>query len=343
MGLGISGSPRIETGATRRGHLPPRSPQIGPGPGLTNPTQDRSVGLGRQCSLMTASRTVKVCGQELRVEVRPGSGTGTPLLMCCGIGISYEVFDLVVDALDPSIAIVRVDVPGVGCSPVRVWPYGFWSWRCCWMSWVTSGSTTSWASPGGALAQQFAVQYPGRCRLLVLICTSPGLPSIPGRPQVLVKMLTPKRELARQEGRLFVGGVSGGRTTPRACCTRGTSAVTVTRFGGGSGTARSGVLACVTCINLRRLRGGAACRSWGLFGNLSLSWGGDADPIVPVANARILAGLIPNATLHVFNGGHVEPLAAARDFVPVITRFVLREQPSPSCDWQCGHRVGHVR
>jgi pimeloyl-ACP methyl ester carboxylesterase len=74
-----------------------------------------------------------------------------------------------------------------------------------------------------------------------------------------------------------------------------------------------------------------------------LSWGGDADPIVPVANARILAGLIPNATLHVFNGGHVEPLAAARDFGPVISRFLLREQPSPSCDWQCEHRVGHVR
>jgi hypothetical protein len=100
---------------------------------------------------MSATRTVKVCGQELRVEVRPGTGTGTPLLMCCGIGISYEVFDLVVDALDPGIAIVRVDVPGVGGYPVRVWPYGFPELtrllRCCWMSWVASGST-SWASPG---------------------------------------------------------------------------------------------------------------------------------------------------------------------------------------------------
>jgi hypothetical protein len=57
--------------------------------------------------------------------VRPGSGTGTPLLICCGMGISYEVFDLMVDALDPGIAIVRVDVPDVGGSPVRVWPYGF--------------------------------------------------------------------------------------------------------------------------------------------------------------------------------------------------------------------------
>jgi len=160
------------------------------------------------------------------------------------------------------------------------------------MSWVTSGSTTSWASPEGALAQQFAVQCPGMCRRLVLICTSPGLPSIPGRPQVLVKMLTPKCELARQEGRLFVGGVSGGRTTPRACCTREPSAVTVTRFGVCSGTARSGVLAWVTCIDLRRLRGGAACRSWRLFGTCPChGWRCGSDG--PVATARILAGLIP--------------------------------------------------
>jgi pimeloyl-ACP methyl ester carboxylesterase len=146
---------------------------------------------------MTATRTVKVCGQELRVEVRPGSGTGTPLLICCGMGISYEVFDLVVDALDPGIAIIRVDVPGVGGCPVRVWPYGFPELaRLLAVLLDALGYQRvdvlgfSW---GGALAQQFAVQYRGRCRRLVLICTSPGLPSIPGRPQVVGKMLTPKR------------------------------------------------------------------------------------------------------------------------------------------------------
>ena len=41
----------------------------------------------------------------------------------------------------------------------------------------------------------------------------------------------------------------------------------------------------------------------------TLVMGGDSDPLVPVANARILAALIPNATLQVFSGGHIEPLA----------------------------------
>jgi hypothetical protein len=56
---------------------------------------------------MTATRTVKVCGQELRVEVRPGSGTGTPLLICCGMGISYEVFDLVWSMPSMSVAMEK--------------------------------------------------------------------------------------------------------------------------------------------------------------------------------------------------------------------------------------------
>jgi pimeloyl-ACP methyl ester carboxylesterase len=55
--------------------------------------------------------------------------------------------------------------------------------------------------------------------------------------------------------------------------------------------------------------------------------GGDDDPIVPVTNARILAALIPNATLHVFAGGHVEPLTAATEFGPRISQFLTRERP----------------
>jgi len=48
----------------------------------------------------------------------------------------------------------------------------------------------------------------------------------------------------------------------------------------------------------------------------ALVMGGEHDPIIPVSNARILATLLPHATLHVYPGGHVEPLTAATDFGP---------------------------
>ena len=74
----------------------------------------------------------------------------------------------------------------------------------------------------------------------------------------------------------------------------------------------------------------AATASWSSLPFLQLIrqpvlvMGGDDDPIVPVANARILATLIPNATLHVFPGGHVEPLTAATEFGPRISQFLTR-------------------
>ena len=77
----------------------------------------------------------------------------------------------------------------------------------------------------------------------------------------------------------------------------------------------------------------AAAASWSSLPFLTLIrqpvlvMGGDDDPIVPVANARILANLIPNATLHVFPGGHLEPLTAATDFGPRITQFLTRQRP----------------
>ena len=106
--------------------------------------------------------------------------------MCCGIGTSFEVLQSLVDALDPGIDIIRFDAPGVGGSPVGALPCGFPQ-----LAWMLARMLDelgyhrvdvlgfSW---GGALAQQFAVQHAARCRRLVLISSSTGVLSVPGRP-----------------------------------------------------------------------------------------------------------------------------------------------------------------
>jgi pimeloyl-ACP methyl ester carboxylesterase len=48
---------------------------------------------------------------------------------------------------------------------------------------------------------------------------------------------------------------------------------------------------------------------------------GTDDPIVPVANARILARLLPHATLHLHPGGHVDLITDPAAFAPVIEEF----------------------
>ena len=49
------------------------------------------------------------------------------------------------------------------------------------------------------------------------------------------------------------------------------------------------------------------------------------DPVVPVVNARIMARLLPHATLHLHSGGHVDLITNAAELAPVIESFRARE------------------
>ena len=55
---------------------------------------------------------------------------------------------------------------------------------------------------------------------------------------------------------------------------------------------------------------------------------GDDDPIIPVANARVMARLIPRAQLHVYRGGHIALITEAEELAPVVEGF-LDADPGP--------------
>ena len=263
-----------------------------------------------------------VCRQQFRVDVRAGDGTGTPLLMCGGIGTSFEVLQSLVDALDPGIDIIRFDAPCVGGSPVGALPYGFPQ-----LSWMLARMLDelgyhqvdvigfSW---GGALAQQFAVQHAGRCRRLVLISSSTGVLSVPGTPWLFAKMATPSgfRDNAMA---MMAGSMNGGQSRARTDDVGRLFRDTLVVSGRGY---------------LYQL---AAAASWTSLPFLTLIrqpvlvMGGEHDPIIPVTNARILAALLPNSTLYVYPGGHVEPLTAATDSGPRITQYLTSPRPYSCC------------
>src|SRR5207248_8941727 len=140
------------------------------------------------------TRTITVRGQRLRVAIRKGDGTRTPLLLLNGIGVNFEVLQPFVDALNPAIEVLRFDVPGTGGSPAPLIPYRFSG-----LAWLVTKMLdqlgyqqidvlgVSW---GGALAQQFAFQYPIRCRRLILVSTGTGGFMVPGNPAALTKIAT---------------------------------------------------------------------------------------------------------------------------------------------------------
>jgi pimeloyl-ACP methyl ester carboxylesterase len=49
---------------------------------------------------------------------------------------------------------------------------------------------------------------------------------------------------------------------------------------------------------------------------------GDDDPIIPLANARLMHRLIRNSRLHVYHGGHLRLLTEAAELAPVVDRFL---------------------
>lgn len=260
-----------------------------------------------------AESYVAAGGQRIRVDVRPG--TGVPLVLCNGIGASFEVLDPFVAQLDPDCTVVRFDVPGSGGSPTSVLPYGF-----PYLAWVLGRVLSklgigvvdvlgiSW---GGALAQQFALQNPRRCRRLLLVATGTGLLMVPGHPRVLSKMLTPRRFRDPTYAASIAGELYGG--TARADGAN-IAEIVDTQLHTGS---RVG--------HLHQLLAGAVWTS--LFAlpvirQPALIVAGTDDPIVPTVNAHIMTRLLPHATLHLHPGGHIDLVTNAGQLAPVIATFL---------------------
>jgi poly(3-hydroxyalkanoate) depolymerase len=265
-------------------------------------------------------RTVVVNGQHLRIAVRPGDGTRTPLLLAGGIGASLELLQPFVDALDPSIEVIRFDIPGVGGSPVPRAPY-----RLPGLARLVArlldqlGYTTvdllgiSW---GGGLAQQFALCQRRRCRRLVLAATATGTLMVPGHPKVLARMATPRRYLDPDYAERIAADLYGG--TMRADPARARALLHAwTRVGPPLGY-------------LYQLAAGAGWSSLPLLPLIrqpTLLLAGDDDPIIPLVNAHIMARLLPHAELHIYHGGHLGLLTEAAELAPVVDRFLRRAGP----------------
>jgi len=49
---------------------------------------------------------------------------------------------------------------------------------------------------------------------------------------------------------------------------------------------------------------------------------GDDDPIIPLANARLMHWLIRDSKLHVYHGGHLALVTEAAELAPVVDDFL---------------------
>jgi len=267
-------------------------------------------------------RNVAVGRQLLRVDVRPARRVlrpsrqrGTPLLLINGIGASLELLQPLVDELDPALEVIRFDVPGVGGSPLPAAPYRF-TGLCGLIARLLTALGHDRAdvlgiSWGGAVAQHFAAFQRSRCRRLILVSTATGALMVPARPAVLARLVTPRRYL--DPGYLE-------RAAPHL-------------YGGTARTQAPRVAAAMNANNrvgsprgyLYQLAAGAGWTSvpfLPLIRQPTLIMSGDDDPIIPLANARLMHRLIPGSRLHVYHGGHLGLVTEAAQLAPVVDGFL---------------------
>ena len=138
----------------------------------------RAAAKPRSASPLLETRMMEAAGFSLRVGVREGSRKRPPLLMFNGIGANLELARPFLEAF-PDVEAIIFDAPGTGGSPAVSLPY-----RPSSLAAAAAGildqlghetADVTGVSWGGGVAQEFAYQYPERCRKLVLAATSPGL------------------------------------------------------------------------------------------------------------------------------------------------------------------------
>jgi poly(3-hydroxyalkanoate) depolymerase len=258
--------------------------------------------------------TITVNGQRLRIAIHQGDGTRTPLLLMAGIGSSLEMLDPLVDEIDPALEIIRFDVPGTGGSPKPHYPYSLSAYAFLVARMLNQLGYSqidvlgfSW---GGGLAQQFAFQHAKLCRKLILSSTGTGATMIPGRLSAMVQLTMPwhfgeqffMKEIASSPYSMSL------RSDPELM-REFTHAFYPTDLVG-------------YCYQYWAvLRWSSMPWLWSLQ-QPTLILSGNQDPLVPLANAKIMQRLIPHARLYVYKGGHLGLITHSKELAGVIKWFL---------------------
>ena len=214
------------------------------------------------------------------------------------------------------IETIVFDLPGTGGSAVRKSPY-----RLSGLARLAEGllQKLGYGAPvdvlgiswGGALAQQFAHGYPQRCRRLVLAATTPGVLMVPGSPFLLAKLFAPRRYSDPKYLHKIAPSLYGGELRRDPTIIEQYTAKLKRPHWLGYLYQQLAFCSWSSLLWLTRLR------------QPTLVLGGRDDPLAPLANARILAWLIPRAKLHIVNDGHLFLMTGSLSAAPLIRQFLL--------------------
>lgn len=235
-------------------------------------------------------------GQEVRIL---DEGHGEPLLLIAGIGCSADMW-APFWAQVTHRRVVSFDAPGTGRSSIPLYPISIESLAALTAAVLDARGIESTDvigfSYGGAVAQQFAYDYPSRVQRLVLAATTCGIGSTPGSIEALAALASPLRFYSPSYFERVAATVYGG-VTGRDPARRLRDLETRRR------------LPPSTYGYTMQLLGAVGWSSRPFLPNIpheTLVISGDDDPLIPTANAELLARHIPRARLDIVaDAGHL--------------------------------------
>jgi poly(3-hydroxyalkanoate) depolymerase len=270
----------------------------------------------------TSEQVVSVGRVRLKVSFA-GDGGAVPLVLISGIGAPLELWKPFRQAL--GVETVAIDAPGVGGSDTLRFPQTMWGLAGLFdklLDRLGYGMVDllglSW---GGGVAQHLALRRGSRVRRMVLASTGFGLWSIPGDLRAIGQLLTPARYFSQEHFLRVAPAMYGGETRrhPERLITQ--AAVRSAHRPSAVGYAHQ-LAAAWTWVALPLLP---------LIRCETLVLSGDDDPIVHVANARIMAAALPNGHLHIAHGGgHLFMVDQADEAASIVANFLTSHvSPGP--------------
>ena len=255
----------------------------------------------------------KWCGHRICVSA---VGEGEPLLLVPGIGCNADLWEPFIPYF-PNRRVLSFDAPGTGRSNMPMFPVPVESLAALAVAvldhYGVECADVIGFSYGGAVAQQLAYDHPERVRRLVLASTTCGWGSYWGSPAALAIMATPLRFYSASYFDRIAGDMYGGVT--RRDPVKRQSALHARRR-----------LPPSSYGYAMQLLGGMPWSSWRFLPEIrheTLVVCGDDDPLVPVANAKMLAERIPHAKLEVVErAGHLLLWDEPERVAPQIGKFV---------------------
>ncbi len=259
------------------------------------PRSRKRAGTKNSADKTTRWRTTTVRAGDLDLHVAR-RGEGAPLLLLTGIGANIEMWHPF-ERLIRGREVIAVDAPGTGMSarpklPLRMRGLAQILEQLLDKLGFEQADVLGY-SFGGLLAQELAHRSPTRVRRLILCATAQGIPAIPPRPGPALMLMTPARYYHPRLFELIVPRIAGGRTRRDPSQLKTQAAARLARP--------------PTLV-------GYSYQLYAASGWTSLPWlcrltqptlliAGEDDPIIPLANPKLMAWLIPDARLRIVKGG----------------------------------------